>query len=112
MPASRIATRLTELISQFRHDRRANIAVIFALALLPVISAIGCATDYSLASRMKAKMQSAADAAAVASISEKFDRLSCGDEDDVGRPGDHRSKRRRQHLHRQCADDGLQRLYP
>jgi Flp pilus assembly protein TadG len=35
-----------------------------------VLSAIGCATDYWLASRMKAKMQSAADAAAVASISE------------------------------------------
>jgi Flp pilus assembly protein TadG len=70
MPASRIATRLTALISRFRHDRRANIAVIFALALMPMLSAIGCATDYSLAMRMKAKMQSAADAAAVASVSE------------------------------------------
>jgi Flp pilus assembly protein TadG len=70
MPASQIATRLTVLISRFRRDRRGNIAVIFAFALLPVLSAIGCATDYSLASRMKAKMQSAADAAAVASISE------------------------------------------
>jgi len=70
MPASRIATRLTALIARFRHDRRANVAIIFALSLLPVLSAIGCATDYSLAMRMKAKMQSAADAAAVASISE------------------------------------------
>jgi Flp pilus assembly protein TadG len=70
MPASRIATRLTALISRFGRDRRGNIAIIFAFALLPVLSAIGCATDYSLASRMKAKMQSAADAAAVASISE------------------------------------------
>jgi Flp pilus assembly protein TadG len=70
MPASRTANRLTALISRFRRDRRGNIAVIFAFALLPVLSAIGCATDYSLAARMKAKMQSAADAAAVASISE------------------------------------------
>jgi Flp pilus assembly protein TadG len=70
MPASRIATRLTALIFRFRRDRQGNIAIIFAFALLPVLSAIGCATDYSLASRMKAKMQSAADAAAVASISE------------------------------------------
>ena len=69
MPASRIATRLTALIPRFRHDRRANVAIIFAFALLPVLSAIGCATDYSLAMRMKAQMQSAADAAAVASIS-------------------------------------------
>ncbi|WP_213742511.1 pilus assembly protein TadG-related protein [Bradyrhizobium sp. dw_411] len=60
---------LTSLTRRFRGDSRGNIAVTFALALLPVLSAIGCATDYSLASRMKAKMQSAADAAAVASIS-------------------------------------------
>ena len=60
---------LTSLTRRFRSDSRGNIAITFALALLPVLSAIGCATDYSLASRMKAKMQSAADAAAVASIS-------------------------------------------
>src|SRR5260370_333362 len=58
------------LIRRFRRDQRGNIAVIFAIALLPMLSAIGCATDYSLAARMKAKMQSAADAAAVASISQ------------------------------------------
>src|SRR4029077_4667834 len=61
---------LISLIERFRRDRRGNIAVIFAIALLPMLSAIGCATDYSLAARMKAKMQSAADAAAVASISQ------------------------------------------
>jgi Flp pilus assembly protein TadG len=70
MPAFRIFTRLTALICRFRHDQRANIAIIFAFALLPVLTAIGCATDYSLATRMKAKMQAAADAAAVASISQ------------------------------------------
>ena len=57
------------LISSFRKDRRGNIAVIFAIACIPVISAIGCGVDYSEASRMRAKLQSAADAAAVASIS-------------------------------------------
>jgi len=61
---------LIRLIGRFRRDRRGNIAVIFALALLPLLSAVGCAVDYSLATRMKAKMQSAADAAAVASISQ------------------------------------------
>jgi Flp pilus assembly protein TadG len=61
---------LLYLIESFRRDRRGNIAVIFAIVLLPTLSAIGCATDYSLAARMKAKMQSAADAAAVASISQ------------------------------------------
>ena len=45
--------------------------MIFALSLVPLISAIGCAVDYSLASRMRAKLQSAADGAAVAAISQK-----------------------------------------
>jgi Flp pilus assembly protein TadG len=41
------------------------------MALLPILSAIGCAVDYSLATRMRSKLQSAADAASVASISQK-----------------------------------------
>jgi Flp pilus assembly protein TadG len=60
----------SRLIRRFCSDRRGNIAVIFAIACVPLISAIGCAVDYSLATRMKAKLQSAADAAGVASISE------------------------------------------
>jgi Flp pilus assembly protein TadG len=71
MSAPRFADRFTALLSRFRHDRRANIAVIFAIALLPILTATGAAVDYSLATRMKAKLQSAADAASVASISAK-----------------------------------------
>ncbi len=62
---------LLRLIGRFREDRRGNIAVIFAIACVPIISAVGCAVDYSMATRMRAKMQSAADGAAVASISQK-----------------------------------------
>ena len=58
------------LTNRFRSDQRGNLAVIFAIACVPLISAIGCAIDYSEATRIKAKMQSAADAAAVASISQ------------------------------------------
>jgi Flp pilus assembly protein TadG len=58
------------MFSDFGTDRRGNIAVIFALALLPVMSAVGCAVDYSMAARIKAKLQSAADAASVASIAQ------------------------------------------
>jgi len=56
---------------RFRRDQRGNIAVIFAVACVPLISAIGCAVDYSLATRMKAKLQAAADAASVAAISKR-----------------------------------------
>jgi Flp pilus assembly protein TadG len=63
------ARRITALISRFRRDTRANIAVIFALATVPLITAVGCATDYSMAARMKTKLQSAADTASLASVS-------------------------------------------
>jgi Flp pilus assembly protein TadG len=59
------------LLNRFRRDQRGNIAVIFGIACIPLISAVGCAIDYSEATRMKAKLQSAADAAAVASISQQ-----------------------------------------
>ena len=61
---------LIRLIGRFRSDRRGNIAVIFTLALLPILSAVGSAIDYTVATRMKAKLQSAADAASIASISQ------------------------------------------
>ena len=69
MAKAGFAGRLAALLRRFRSNSSGNIAVIFALALLPILTAIGAATDYSTANRMKAKMQSAADAAAVASIS-------------------------------------------
>src|ERR1700692_235619 len=68
-PKASFQGRLTALLRRFRSNSSGNIAVIFAIALLPILTAIGAATDYSMATRMKAKMQSAADAAAVASIS-------------------------------------------
>src|SRR5271166_4951380 len=69
MPETRTPSRLTALLSRFRRDKRANVAIIFAFALIPILTAIGCATDYTEATRIKAKMQAAADAAAVASVS-------------------------------------------
>lgn len=63
--------RLQQYISRFRRDRRGNVAVIFTIAAIPIISAVGCAVDYSMATRMKAKLQSAADAAGIAALSQK-----------------------------------------
>jgi hypothetical protein len=58
------------LFGRFFRDRRGNISMIFGLTLVPRVTAVGTGADYSLAARMKAKLRSAADAAAVASISE------------------------------------------
>jgi Flp pilus assembly protein TadG len=60
---------LLSLVRRFRRDQRGNIAVIFAIACLPTISAVGCAVDYARATQIKSKLQSAADAAAVGSLS-------------------------------------------
>jgi len=61
---------LNRLFGRFFRDRRGNISMIFGLTLVPLVVAVGTGVDYSLAARMKAKLQSAADAAAVASISD------------------------------------------
>jgi len=70
MAMSRILNRVSASITRFQRDKRANIAVTFAIASVPVIGAVGVAVDYSLATRMKAKLQSASDTAAIASISQ------------------------------------------
>ena len=59
---------LLQLFSDFRRDRRGNIAVIFAITCVPLISSVGCAVEYSHATQIKAKLQAAADAASVGSV--------------------------------------------
>jgi Flp pilus assembly protein TadG len=57
------------LLGNFRTNRRGNVAVISALAALPMVAAVGCVIDYTSASMIKTKLQAAADAASLASVS-------------------------------------------
>jgi Flp pilus assembly protein TadG len=59
----------SDLLRRFRRDTAGNIAVIFTLAAVPVISVVGCAIDYSRANALRSKLQAAADAATVGSVS-------------------------------------------
>jgi Flp pilus assembly protein TadG len=59
---------LGHLIRRFGADRRGNIAVIFVLASIPVVSAVGCAVDYSRANQLRSKLLAAADSASVGSL--------------------------------------------
>ncbi len=59
---------LSSTIRQFGRDRRGNIAVIFALACVPLITTVGCAVDYSRATQIRAKLQAAADSASVGAV--------------------------------------------
>ncbi len=93
------------LMNRFRRDRRGNIAVIFAIAAVPLISAIGCAIDYSEAARIKAKLQSAADAAAVASISQRSQGWLAASTMTTNGAGPGRRDRCHQHLQRQHQRD-------
>jgi len=61
--------RLRAPIAKFRSNKRGNVAVITALCALPLIAAVGCVIDYTTATLVKTKLQAAADAAALATVS-------------------------------------------
>ncbi|MBR0968317.1 pilus assembly protein [Bradyrhizobium diazoefficiens] len=56
-----MAHRNVRELRRFSRDRRGNIAVIFAIALIPLISFLGMAVDYSQAVRARTQMQAALD---------------------------------------------------
>jgi Flp pilus assembly protein TadG len=60
---------IRQLLTAFRVSRRGNVAIITALAAIPLMTAVGCAIDYSMASLVKTKLQAAADAATLATVS-------------------------------------------
>lgn len=53
------------LLGRFARDERGNIAIIFAIALLPILSFVGAAIDYSRATRARTATQGALDSAAL-----------------------------------------------
>jgi Flp pilus assembly protein TadG len=62
-------TRLRALIAAFKSNKRGNVAIITGLMAIPLVCAVGCVVDYSTASLIKTKLQAAADAATLATIS-------------------------------------------
>jgi Flp pilus assembly protein TadG len=61
--------RMRALIADFRSNSRGNVAIICALCAIPLVSAVGCVIDYSMASTVRTKLQAAADAASLATVS-------------------------------------------
>lgn len=55
-------------LASFRYDRRANFAVTTALCSLPLFGVTGLAIDYGILLSNKAKLDAAADAAAIAAV--------------------------------------------
>lgn len=52
----------------FARDRRANVAMVFALLAIPLTLATGMGIDYTNAARIRSKLNAAADAAALSAV--------------------------------------------
>ncbi|MBC7581002.1 pilus assembly protein TadG-related protein [Tardiphaga sp.] len=71
MTWSRVLQRVAVVALPFNNNKSGSIAVIFAIACVPLIISIGCAVDYAQAMRMRGKLQAAADAASVGAVASK-----------------------------------------
>ena len=58
-----VGTTTTMGIKQFLHDRRGNVAMIFAFAAIPVAGMVGGAVDLQMGVAERNRMQDALDAA-------------------------------------------------
>lgn len=59
---------LRRVVLCFARDRKANVAIIFALMMVPTIFLLGMTLDYTLALRKREQLNAAADAAAIAAV--------------------------------------------
>jgi Flp pilus assembly protein TadG len=57
-------------LNRFRADRSGNIAILFGLALLPLLGFAGAALDYSYANEIRTDLNAAADAAVLVAVSQ------------------------------------------
>lgn len=60
-----ISGQMREFVARFTGDRRGNVAVMFAVALVPLLGFVGAAVDYSRANAARSSMQVALDSAAL-----------------------------------------------
>ncbi|MCC2113724.1 MAG: hypothetical protein KDJ16_16935 [Hyphomicrobiales bacterium] len=69
-PLKALRRKLVELAGAFRHDQNGTVAMIFALALVPLLLMVGLAVDYSNASRLRSHLGDALDSAVIAAAKE------------------------------------------
>jgi Flp pilus assembly protein TadG len=61
--------KIRTAIAKFAGEKRGYAGILFALTATPLIAAVGCAIDYSMATSVRAKLQAGADSATLAAIS-------------------------------------------
>jgi len=62
-------TVIIELVLKFLHETRGNVAIIFGLALVPILGLVGVGIDYGRGLSARTQLQAAADTAALAALS-------------------------------------------
>ncbi len=67
---------LSRLVRRFQLSERGNIAVLFSLSLLPILASIGCAIDYSMATRLRTQLNAIADSAVLTTVNKQAMSLS------------------------------------
>ncbi|WP_315720608.1 MULTISPECIES: pilus assembly protein [unclassified Bradyrhizobium] len=65
MTAATLVRFCRRIVRRFARDNRGNIAVTFAIALLPILAFVGAGVDYSRANAAKSSMQAALDSTAL-----------------------------------------------
>ena len=65
---SEVFIAATKMVAQFRDDRSGNAAILFGLALIPMVFLGGMALDFSSAIQKRNLLNAAADAAALAAV--------------------------------------------
>jgi len=68
-----VARQVRRDASAFRADRGGNVAIIFAVALIPVFGGVGIAVDYSRANNARTELQAALDVTALMISREALD---------------------------------------
>jgi Flp pilus assembly protein TadG len=67
-------------LAAFRRENRGSVTVMFGIAAIPIMLAVGAAVDYRLANRAKAVLDQIADAASLSAVSESALSLSASKE--------------------------------
>jgi Flp pilus assembly protein TadG len=68
MATGNLTNRLHARLISLRASERGNVMLTFALALIPIVGAVGAAVDYSRANNFRTQLLAAADAASVGSV--------------------------------------------
>jgi Flp pilus assembly protein TadG len=64
-----VMRRFSELLRSFQSNTRGNVALIFAVAIIPILGFVGAAVDYSIAARTRTKITAALDTAVLLATS-------------------------------------------